>query len=121
MKYIVLAYTSPAAWENATAEEIQAACDFYEVLGKELAESGEAVYNAGLADPSHTRTIRKQDGGPVATDGPYAEAKEVLVSFGIVDCVSHDRAMAIGARIADAIGDTIEVRPLMHGDPGLEM
>jgi len=121
MKYIMLAYTDPAAWENATPEEIQAACDFYETLGKELMESGEAVYNAGLGDPSHTKTIRKQASGPVATDGPYAEAKEVLVSFGIVDCESHDRALAIAARVVDFTGDTVEVRPVMDGDGGAEM
>lgn len=121
MKYIMLAYTNPTAWQTATAEEIQAACEFYETLGKELTESGEAVYNAGLADPTHTKTVRKQDGVPVATDGPYAEAKEVLVSFGIVDCESHDRAMAIAARVVDATGDTVEVRPLMDGETGADM
>jgi hypothetical protein len=55
-----------------------------------------------------------------ASDGPYAEAKEVLVSFAIVDCASHDRAMAIAARVVDAVGDTVEVRPIMSGPPGLE-
>lgn len=122
MKYILLAYTNAATWTNQdyTAEDIQAACDFYEALGKELTESGEAVFNAGLADPSHTLTIRKTERGPIATDGPYAEAKEVLVSFGIVDCESHDRAVEIATRVVDALGDTVEVRPLM-ADGGQEM
>jgi hypothetical protein len=120
MKFIMLAYTNAESWAsgNFSAEEVQAACDFYEQLGKELTESGEAVYNAGLGDPTLTRTIRKTDAGIVASDGPYAEVKEVLVSFGIVDCESLDRALEIGARVADAVGDTIEVRPLMDGDGG---
>ena len=115
MKYIMLAYTNAESWAdgNFSPEEVQAACDFYEQLGKELTESGEAVYNAGLGDPTHTHTIRKTDNGPVATDGPYAEVKEVLVSFGIVDCASLDRALELAARITDAVGDTVEVRPLM--------
>jgi hypothetical protein len=115
MKYILLAYTNAENWAtgNYTAEEVQAACDFYEQLGKELTESGEAVYNAGLGDPTHTRTVRRTDTGTVTSDGPYAEVKEVLVSFGIVDCDSPERALEIAARITEAIGDTIEVRPLM--------
>lgn len=121
MKYILLAYTNPEGWAEATPEEIQKACEFYEELGKELVEAGEAVYNAGLGEPVHTVTVRKQDGRPVATDGPYAEVKEVLVSFGIVDCESHDRAVQIAARIVDVLGDTVEVRPLMDDDPGAEI
>jgi hypothetical protein len=119
MKYMLLAYTKQADWAavDVTSPEFQAMCDFYENLGKELTASGELVMTEGLADPSLTRTIRKAESGPVATDGPYAEAKEVLVSFAIVDCASHDRAMAIAASVVDAIGDTVEVRPIMGGPP----
>jgi hypothetical protein len=113
MKYIMLAYTNPEGWAAATPAEIQAACDFYENLGKELTESGEFVATEGLGDPSHTVTVRKHGNGPVSTDGPYAEVKEVLVSFGIIDVDSHDRALAIASRIVDALGETVEVRPLM--------
>jgi hypothetical protein len=53
-------------------------------------------------------------GGRTA-DGPYAEVKEVLASFGIVDVVSADRAYEIAHQIVDAVGDIVEVRPLMDG------
>ena len=124
MKYILMAYTNVKAWEELQANwdpaapmpaEVQAACDFYEQLGKELVESGEFVAAEGLADPSHTKTLRKSPDGVIATDGPYAEVKEVLVSYSIVDCASHERAMEIAARVCDAVGDTIEVRPLPEG------
>ncbi|MGH8774358.1 MAG: YciI family protein [Jiangellaceae bacterium] len=117
MKYMLLAYTKQADWESVdvTSAEFLAMCQFYEDLGKELSATGELVTTEGLADPSLTRTIRKQDVGPVAMDGPYAEAKEVLVSFSIIDCASHDRAMEIATRVVDAIGDTVEVRPIMDG------
>jgi hypothetical protein len=122
MKYMMLAYTNTDAWADVdvTSEEFKAICDFYEGLQKELTESGEFVSTEGLAHPSHTKTVRKLDGGPVATDGPFAEAKEVLVSYAIVDCESYDRAVDIAARVVDATGDTVELRPLMSG-PGLEM
>jgi hypothetical protein len=124
MKYILMAYTNVKAWEEIQANwdptgpmpaEVQAACDFYEQIGKELAESGEFVTAEGLADPSHTKTLRKSADGVIATDGPYAEVKEVLVSYSIVDCASHERAMEIAARVCDAVGDTIEVRPIPDG------
>jgi hypothetical protein len=129
MRYILLAYSNREAWEGLVAgwdpnaplpAEVQAACDFYDGLIKELTETGEFVGTEGLADPTHTRTLRKTDRGVVTTDGPYAEAKEVLVSYAILDCASHDRALAIAARIVDAVGDTVEVRPIMDGPGVLE-
>ncbi len=124
MKYILLAYTNAEAWGEAMAnwdpsapmpKEVQEACDFYEELGKELTATGEFVATEGLADPSHTKTLRKNADGVVATDGPYAEVKEVLVSYAILDCASQERAMEIAARVCDAVGDTVEVRPIPSG------
>jgi hypothetical protein len=122
MKYMLLAYTGQTDFSqiDVTSAEFQAMCEFYANLGQELTESGELVLTEGLADPALTRTVRPQDGGPVATDGPFAEAKEVLVSFAIVDCASHDRAMAIAARVVEAVGDTVEVRPIMGGPHGVD-
>ncbi|GAA1028326.1 YciI family protein [Virgisporangium ochraceum] len=120
MKYILLAYTSREGWESVdySSPEFLAMCRFYEDLGKELAATGELVGTEGLGEPAFTRTVRRQDGVPVAVDGPYAEAKEVLASYSIVDVASHDRAMEIAARVCAAIGDTIEVRPLPEAPPG---
>ena len=123
MKYLMLAYTNATAWQDMLTgfdpgapmpPEVAAACDFYAQLGKELTETGEFVTTEGLADPSHAKTVRKRPGGsPEVTDGPYAEVKEVLASYAILDCESYDRAVEIGARISDAVGDTIEIRPIM--------
>ncbi len=124
MKYMMLAYTNVKAWEETLANwdatapmspAVQAACDFYEQLGKELTESGEFIATEGLADPSHTKTVRKATDGVVVTDGPYAEVKEVLVSYALLNCATHERAMEIAARVCDAVGDTVEVRPIPDG------
>ncbi|WP_232660731.1 YciI family protein [Pseudonocardia sp. TRM90224] len=114
MKYMLLAYTNKADWETAdyTSPEFVATCRFYEEIGAELTATGEFVSTEGLGDPSLTSTVRKQDGTAVAVDGPFAEAKEVLASFAIVDCATHERAMEIAARIVEAVGDTVEVRPI---------
>src|SRR6266498_1256583 len=81
MKYMLLAYTKQADFSqiDVTSPEFLAMCEFYANLGRELTESGELVLTEGLADPSLTRTVHPAADGPVASDGPYAEAKEVLV------------------------------------------
>lgn len=121
MKYMLLAYTNVADWNDVdlTSKEFQAMCDFYEELERELTESGEFVESRGLADPSQSRTVRKQGGVPMVTDGPFAEAKEALVSYSILDCDSYDRVLEIASRVVEATSDTVEVRPLVEADPGL--
>ncbi|MCP2262349.1 hypothetical protein LX15_006085 [Streptoalloteichus tenebrarius] len=122
MKYLLLAYAKLADWDamDVTSPEFQAACEFYADLTAELTATGELVTTEGLAHPSLTRTVRPGDGAPTVVDGPYAESKEVLASFAILDCASHDRVMAIAARITEAVGDAIEVRPIMAGAPGAD-
>lgn len=117
MKYMLLAYTSQDAWDtmDITSAEFQAACAFYIDISQELTASGELVSTEGLGHPSLSRTIRPSTDGPVVSDGPFAESKEVLVSFSIIDVFDHDRAMAIAARIVDGVGDAIELRPIMDG------
>jgi hypothetical protein len=69
-----------------------------DALLKELTESGELVGTQALADPSNTKTVRVRDGVPAITDGPFAEAKEQLGDYLIVDCASPERATEIAAR-----------------------
>jgi hypothetical protein len=114
MKYLMLAYTSLAAWDDAdySSPEFDAVCTFYQDLGAELTESGEMVTVFGLEHPVHSRSLRRRGDDVVATDGPFAEAKEVLVSGSILDCASYDRATEIAARVVAATGDAIEIRPM---------
>ena len=119
MKYLLLAYTNQAAWDtvDVTSPEFLAACEFYAKLGAELTASGELLTTEGLAHPALSHTVRRGADGPIASEGPFAESKEVLVSFAIVDCDSHDRVMSIATRITDAVGDPVEIRPIMAGPP----
>ncbi|MGW7681335.1 YciI family protein [Kribbella sp. NPDC054772] len=121
MKYLMLAYGDQSGWDtvDVNSPEFIAACKFYEDLAAELTASGELLGTEGLAHPALSRTVRRTDAGPVASEGPFAESKEVLASFAIVDCDSHDRAMAIAHRIVEAVGDTVEVRPIMAGPEDL--
>jgi hypothetical protein len=88
-------------------------------LDQDLADAGEMVFNAGLADSSTARTMRYADGGPVAvTDGPYAETKESLIGFWIVDVATEERLREIVGRIVTYSG-VVEVRPL--GEPPIDL
>ena len=79
-----------------------------------MSETGELVGTYGVAAQVNAKMVRATAGTPVVTDSPYAEAKEYLASFTIVDCDSLERALDIAARNPAARHWGVEVRPLMH-------
>ena len=85
--------------------------DFEALLG-ELSEQGELIGGEALADPASSRLYRWESGKPLATDGPYSEAKEHLAGFFLIDVDSHERAEELAAKFAGP-GDTVELRPTM--------
>ncbi|GAB2680527.1 YciI family protein [Kribbella swartbergensis] len=120
MKYLLLSYTPASSWDAATAdtpsEDALAAFAWYQQFEAELRASGEFVTSEGLGHPAVSTTVRRTDAGVVATDGPFAELKEVLASFAVIDCATHDRAVEIAGRVVDALGETVEIRPIMGDD-----
>lgn len=117
MKYLLLSYTPAAAWDAGTAdsasEEALAAFAWYQTFEQELTETGEFVTSEGLGHPLVSTTVRRTPGGVVATDGPFAELKEVLASFAVIDVAGRERAVEIASRIVEALGEPIEIRPIM--------
>jgi hypothetical protein len=124
VKYMIMTFGAPSAWdtlglggreatwsEEEVAEHFRAMSAFY----ADLAESGEMVTGFGLADPSRTTTVEVRDGRPVTSDGPYAEATEVLAGFGIVDVADHERAVELAARFAGIVRTRVELRPVVDG------
>jgi hypothetical protein len=120
MKYLLMIYQNPAARQALPESEMQALMNDAGIVIDELIASGEWVGGEGLADPSTARSVRVRDGVPAITDGPFAEAKEHMVGYCIVDCESMERAVAIATRWPDARLWGIEVRPLLSPD-GVEM
>ncbi|WP_328663059.1 YciI family protein [Nocardia salmonicida] len=120
MKYLLLGYTPAAAWDAESADtpsaEALAAFATYQRLEQELIASGELVGSEGLGHPAVSTTMCKTADGVVATDGPFAELKEVLASFAVIDVAGHERAVEITARIVEALGEPIEIRPIMGAD-----
>jgi hypothetical protein len=118
VKYMLLIYQNPGAFENLSEEERNRVFGEVDSLVEELTRSGEWIGGEGLADSSQTKTVRVRDGVPAVTDGPFVESKEQLVGYCLVECETTERATEIAARWPDARYWAMEVRPLM--EPGGE-
>jgi hypothetical protein len=111
---MLLIYGNEDAFGAVGAETFAEIVRETDALNRELFESGELVGAYGVADQVQAKMVRVTDGTPVVTDGPYAEAKEYLGSFTILDCDSLERALEIAARNPASRHWGVEVRPLMH-------
>ncbi|TCC52745.1 YciI family protein [Kribbella pittospori] len=120
MKYMLLIYSNPESWASLSAEQREGLSRAHESLTRELSEQGLLVSAAGLADPITSRTVSVRDDTTTTTDGPYAEAKEHLAGFYLVECDNIDQAIGYAARMPDAKYVAVEVRPVMDAS-GLEM
>jgi hypothetical protein len=118
MKYMIMTIGSAEAGLEAMGTEwMLEMIQFMRKLDEDLRKSGELVSAEGLADGSHAKTVRIKNGIPVATDGPFAESKEALVGYWIVDVESEARAIEIASHIVDFVKAPIEVRPVMDAPP----
>ena len=120
MKYLILIYSNPASreiWEGFSDDQRAEGFRYYGALNDELAAAGELIVTEALADPSLTTRVSVRDGQVVTSDGPYAESKELLAGFFLLDCESLDRAVEIAARLPEAELGLIEVRPVRDLDP----
>ncbi len=109
MKFAILVHQSPEHFENRDAAA-QAAGRAY---GEALQAAGIFVGGAGLASPQSTTTVSIRDGKRQIHDGPYAETKEFLAGFGIIDVPDLDTALEWAARHPSASFASIEVRALL--------
>jgi hypothetical protein len=120
VKYMLLIYSNAESWAGLSAEQRDGLGRAHESLMGELTDKGLLVSAAGLADPITSRTVSVRDDTTTTTDGPYAEAKEHLAGFYLVECDTIDEAIGYAARMPDAEYVAVEVRPVMDSS-GLEM
>jgi hypothetical protein len=121
MKYMLLIYDNADTREMFFGPEGKTLAAEIDALMAELSASGEMVGGEALAEPAQTRSIRPQDGAPVVTDGPLAEAKEHFGGYLIVDCDTRERATEIASRWPNARFAAMEVRPVMNVGGGQDM
>jgi hypothetical protein len=119
MKYMLLIYENPDTREIFSGEQGVELMATLSSIMEELTASGELVGTQALADPSNAKSVRGSGGSPAITDGPFAEAKEHLGGYLVLDC-DLERALDIAGRWPKTGTGGIEVRPLMNGS-GAEM
>ena len=116
MRYMLNIYGDESGWDAATPDEIQAVMAAYEAFGREARDKGAYVAGDGL-QPSATATlVRVRDGNRQLQDGPFAETKEQLGGFYLLECKDLDEAIEWASKIPGAHTGTIEVRPVMDYD-----
>jgi hypothetical protein len=116
MKYLIMVYSNPTTrelWESFSDAERAKGWGAHEALREDLAASGELVVSEALTDPAQTTRVTVRDGQALTTDGPFAEAKELLAGFYLVECDSLERALEHAARVPEAEFGLVEVRPVM--------
>ncbi|MEX2237526.1 MAG: YciI family protein [Dehalococcoidia bacterium] len=113
MKYALLIYSDEAAWQNASEETKQRVYAGHAKLGEELQKRKAQVTGYELAPQREAKTAKLGD-SPAVTDGPFAEAKESLGGFYVVECAGMDEALALAKMIPAVATTSIEVRPVLE-------
>ena len=108
MKYMLLIYVDPAL---APAEAPREA---WTEIGQELGASGQLVEGAGLQGLDTATTLRVRDDSQLVTDGPFAETREMLAGYWVVDVPDLDAALAWSAKMPNVGWGSVEVRPLLE-------
>jgi hypothetical protein len=117
VKYLILIYSNPASreiWEGFSDDQRAEGYRYYAALTEELAAAGELIVSEALADPSLTTRVSVRDGQTLTSDGPFAETKELVGGFFLLECESHERAVEIAARVPEAELGLVEVRPVLE-------
>jgi hypothetical protein len=112
MKYILLLRTDPALAPAEGSPELEAEMAAWGALYGELGAAGVMISGTGLELDEAATTLRAHDSKPVLTDGPFAETKELLFSFFILDVADLDAAIEWAERMPNARYGSVEIRPL---------
>ena len=116
MKYALLIYASEQDWANQSEEQGQAQFQEYMAFTKDIVDRGIMRSGEALQPTATATTVRVRDGETLSTDGPFAETKEQLGGFYVVEAKDLDEAIEVAARIPDVRRGSIEVRPVMEVD-----
>ena len=116
MQYLLLIYRSDAEYSRMTADDRKKLTAEYGAYTQSIIQSGHFKAGDGLQPSTTATTVRVRDGKTLTTDGPFAETREQLGGYYLVEAKDLDTALAIAARIPGAKTGSIEVRPVMIYD-----
>ena len=115
MKYILMDYVGEAGWPKLTKDEQLHWLGAYKAFMQAMANAGVLKDTKGLYQTSAATTVRVANGKTQVLDGPYAESKEQLGGFHIIEVADLDAAIAWAARSPTALHGVVEVRPVREG------
>ena len=113
MKFMLLIYHDESSWDSLTQTERQDVYREYRELIEELQPKGTYLVGDELQPTLTAQTVRVREGKPLVTDGPFAETREQLGGFFLIETADIEEAKAIAARIPSARTGSIEVRPVV--------
>lgn len=114
MQYLLLIYIDPARYANMEPAEAQANMAAYWKLDDDAKAAGVLLSSNALHDHGATTQLKVRDGEQLVSDGPFAETKEVLGGYYLVDVPGLEEARFWAAQIPDAASGTIEIRPIVE-------
>jgi hypothetical protein len=118
MKYLMMTFGSAEEMgQVASPEWIREMIAFMKQFAADLYETGELLDAQGLVDGSQARTTRWIDGAVAVTDGPFAEAKEAMVGYWVLDVESEARVLELAGKITDFLQVPIETRRIADAPP----
>jgi hypothetical protein len=115
MKYALLIYTDEKERASVPHDEQHAINEEYDKFANELVERGVMRGGDELADSPAATTVRVRDGQQLVTDGPFAETKEQLGGYFLVEVDDLDTAIELASKIPGARHGSVEVRPIIEG------
>jgi hypothetical protein len=114
MKYLLLIYGNQEKWASIPAENFAAEIAKQDAFNRKYQATGELIGAYGLADAAAARLVRRENGLPAVTDGPYLETKEYIASFYLLDVEDEERALQIAADMPWADVEPVEFWPILH-------
>jgi len=114
MQYMLAVHSVDGA-PQPSPEEMQTAFAQVDRVNAELQSAGAWVFGGGLLPPESATVVRVQSGATTMTDGPFAETKEQLGGFWVIECKDLDEALAWAEKCAEACMNPVEVRPFQGG------
>ena len=113
MKYVLALIGDESGWEDVTPEQMRALMEPWNQFERELYDSGAKITGEALQPSSTATTVKITEDEPIVTDGPFAETKEQLGGFYLIECENLDEALEWAKKVPLQPGSSVEVRPVM--------
>jgi hypothetical protein len=114
MQFLMTCCINESRWEGIPEAQRKKIMDEYGTFVAEIKKSGHYLAGAKLDQSSQAVTVRHKNGKPAVTDGPFAETKEQIGGYHVVECKDRDEAIALAMRIPTLrVGGTVEVRAIV--------